>query len=148
MKRLSLILAAAGSLMLLAALVIRPAEAPAPETSPEAADSSPPAAEMGVASLTPVVTGVASYRPELAAEGRALFQAKGCVTCHRHDAIVGQQGFLEEAPNLSDYQPDPEFVRQWLRDPAAVRPGAFMPNLNLSEAEIEALMAFLSMPEP
>ena len=45
--------------------------------------------------------------------------------------------------DLTGYDPDPEFVRQWLRDPGAVRPGTEMPNLNLSDEETEALIAFL-----
>jgi len=47
------------------------------------------------------------------------------------------------APDLTHYQPDPDFVRRWLRDPSAVRPGSNMPNLRLSDDEIEALLAFL-----
>ena len=47
------------------------------------------------------------------------------------------------APDLTDYDPDPGFVRVWLRDPEAVRPGTRMPNLGLSEEEIAALLAFL-----
>ncbi len=89
--------------------------------------------------------------------GRALFTFKGCATCHRHDglgterltgdgqtvaasrSLAGASG----APDLTDYDPDPDFVRVWLRDPAAVRPGTLMPNLGLSEDEITALLAFL-----
>ena len=34
-------------------------------------------------------------------------------------------------------------LRRWLRDPPAEKPGADMPNLNLSEDEITKLVAFL-----
>jgi cytochrome c1 len=84
--------------------------------------------------------------------GRSLFMAKGCSSCHRHDGLevarvsVRGEGTLVEVigpPDLTHYQPDPAFVRRWLRDPQAVRPATEMPDLNLSEEEIEALLAFL-----
>jgi mono/diheme cytochrome c family protein len=84
--------------------------------------------------------------------GRSLFMAKGCSSCHRHDGLdvarvsVRGDGTLVEVigpPDLTHYQPDPAFVRRWLRDPRAVRPATEMPDLNLSEEEIEALLAFL-----
>lgn len=91
----------------------------------------------------------------LAEYGRALFQAKGCGTCHRHDglgvervismddnpglSLAGANG----APDLTHYQPDPAFVRSWLRDPQAIRPATEMPKLHLDDDEIEALIAFL-----
>ncbi len=79
------------------------------------------------------------------AYGKALFTAKGCAACHQHaDVIVSATVGHVGAPNLTDYRPDPEFLRRWLRDPQAVRPGTRMPNLNLSDDEIEALIAFLS----
>ena len=92
--------------------------------------------------------------PVPAALGRALFQAKGCTTCHRHngvkvarvEAYAGADldlGTVMGAPDLTHYRPDPAFVRRWLRDPSAVRPETAMPNLRLSDDEIEALLAFL-----
>lgn len=103
---------------------------------------------------TAELTGTAALpvAPDLVGQGRALFRAKGCVTCHRHNAVAKPTpGSLEEAiqgdgaaPNFTNYQPDPDFVRAWLRDPAAVRPGTRMPNLELSETEIDALIAFLA----
>jgi mono/diheme cytochrome c family protein len=80
--------------------------------------------------------GAPVVAPEaLAEQGRALYRAKGCATCHDHQ--------LNGAPNLAVYAIDPDFVRTWLRDPSAVRPDTLMPTLRLSEAEIDALIAFL-----
>lgn len=81
--------------------------------------------------------------PDLVQTGHDLFLAKGCITCHRHNDVDGGSSFIVVGPNLTNYQPDPDFVRAWLRDPAALRPETEMPNLNLSEDEIEALLAFL-----
>lgn len=75
--------------------------------------------------------------------GRSLFVAKGCTTCHMHSAVSGSGGY-NIGPALSTYEPDPDFVRQWLANPAAVRPGTAMPNLGLDPDEIEALLAFLA----
>jgi len=76
-------------------------------------------------------------------QGRALFLAKGCVSCHVHAALGELSAKASVGPNLSFYQPDPDFVRRWLRDPAAIKPGTQMPNLALSDQEINALIAFL-----
>lgn len=77
----------------------------------------------------------------LAEHGRTLFMLKGCASCHTYVPITGDR--LSVGPNLTHYVPDSEFVRSWLRDPAAVRPETRMPDLDLSEEEIDALIAFL-----
>jgi cytochrome c oxidase subunit 2 len=38
---------------------------------------------------------------------------------------------------------NPENLAKWLRDPQAAKPGSFMPNLNLSDAEVDELVAYL-----
>lgn len=84
-----------------------------------------------------------------AERGRALFVSRGCIGCHRHAAVTGADPMFQGtdgAPNLTDYDPNPEFVRAWLRDPKAIRPNTVMPNLGLSESELDALIAFLSAP--
>jgi len=112
----------------------------------EAAGAAPPA--------TTAVSPPATPGQTPAEMGQALFQAKGCTSCHRHDGVgvarVAAGGAAGApalaglgAPDLTHYQPEPDFVRRWLRDPRAVRPGTAMPNLRLSDADIEALLAFL-----
>ncbi len=81
--------------------------------------------------------------------GRALFRNKGCVTCHVNTRVEGNTGVLGSVgPNLTRYTNDPDFLRRWLANPPAVRPGTRMPNLRLSESEIEDLIAFLNEPRP
>ncbi|MDX1612940.1 MAG: cytochrome c [Candidatus Promineifilaceae bacterium] len=89
-------------------------------------------------------------RPALAERGRALFVAKGCVMCHRHHGLgeLGPDRGALIGPDLSRYQPSPDFVRRWLREPGAIRPGTAMPDLDLSEDEITALIAFLGQAQP
>lgn len=106
-------------------------------------------AAAGVALLLAALPLPAGGRATAAADqGRAVFAGKGCAMCHAHAAIQRSGQFAggpgaEAAPNLTSRPLDPGYLRQWLRDPAAVRPGTSMPNLNLSDAEIEALVAFL-----
>jgi cytochrome c oxidase subunit 2 len=84
-----------------------------------------------------------SNRAEL---GEALFLAKGCAMCHQQDAVrsAGKDfGTIGIGPNLTNLKADPDFLRRWLKDPSAVKPGTEMPTLGLSDGEIEALVAFL-----
>jgi len=100
---------------------------------------------------SPTSPDAAPITPDTVAEpverGRVLFRNKGCVTCHVNDRVEGEGGVLGfEAPNLTNYTNDPAFLQRWLADPPAVRPGTQMPNLRLSAAEIEDLIAFLNEP--
>ena len=83
------------------------------------------------------------YGPEAASYGRALFQAKGCTACHLHREVNPGAGVGIE-PELTEAVFDPAYLRAWLLDPASIRPGTRMPNLGLSETEIEALIAFIN----
>ncbi len=104
---------------------------------------------MPVASSTPGVATTRTSAPVASsATGKALFAAKGCATCHVNRRAIESAGECCEgvAPDLTLYTNDPAFLRRWLADPPAVRPGTQMPNLNLSDAEIEQLIAFLNEP--
>lgn len=72
--------------------------------------------------------------------GQALFAAYDCYACHR----IGDKGrFI--GPNLTwvGVRKSREWESVWLHDPPAYKPGTFMPNFQLSDAEIAALTAFL-----
>jgi cytochrome c oxidase subunit 2 len=76
-----------------------------------------------------------------AARGLALFMAHGCHGCH----TIGAVG-TPLAPDLSRIgarRTEAELAR-WLRDPAAQKPTAHMPRLDLSEADVAALAAYLA----
>lgn len=82
----------------------------------------------------------APQRPLPEAErGRRLFAAKGCVTCHSGGAI---------GPDLAGRRYPPEYLTQFLADPARTRPQGSgtlrMPNLDLKQPEIAALVAFIN----
>jgi cytochrome c oxidase subunit 2 len=83
-----------------------------------------------------------------------------CITCHE---VGGFTGVNTAAPNLThfadpthecgagcdielwnpDGSPNVEGWKAWLRDPSAVKLGAKMPDYDLSESQIDALVAYL-----
>jgi cytochrome c oxidase subunit 2 len=100
-----------------------------------------------------------------AAHGMDLFlgtngEGGQCIACH---AIGGTPAGSPAGPNLThfadashecfagcdfetfnpDGTPNGEALKAWLRDPNAVKMGTKMPNYNLSEEEIDALVAYL-----
>ncbi len=83
------------------------------------------------------------------ARGRQLFQSKGCYTCHAHADVATSGQFSRAygndggAPDLSQPKWTDAYLRAWLADPAQVKPGARMPNLNLTSKEILWLSVFL-----
>ena len=88
---------------------------------------------------------VSSDGQSLAASGSALFVAKGRVICHTHSDIPDRYVAFQTkvGPNLTSYSAAPTFLRLWLSDPVGVKPKTQMPTLELSDAEIEALVSFL-----
>jgi cytochrome c oxidase subunit 2 len=94
----------------------------------------------------------------LAAQGQELFVSQQCITCHAingYDAAAGQEAAVRIAPDLTHFASrrkfaggwfdvdDEQQVRDWLANPQAVKSGAQMPNLGLSEDQIDALTAYL-----
>ncbi|CAN5329748.1 cytochrome c oxidase subunit II [soil metagenome] len=99
----------------------------------------------------------------LAAEGAEVF-ANNCVSCHavagleaNIDSRVGPvlthfaereafAGYIFDSPygdQVEDAAQAEEHLRQWLLDPASIKPGAQMPALGLSDDQIDALIAYL-----
>jgi cbb3-type cytochrome oxidase cytochrome c subunit len=77
----------------------------------------------------------------IAERGLATFMKNGCHGCH----IIGKVG-SPIGPDLSrvGVKFGPDYLRRWLRNPAAVRPDAHMPALELTDADIDTLAAYLS----
>lgn len=93
--------------------------------------------------------GVVADEPQ-AELGERLFIAKGCVICHTHDAVSDVKRQIdfnyEGAPDLTNFTADPAYLAKWLADPASIRPNTFMPDLDLSDEEIGALVEFIAPP--
>jgi cytochrome c1 len=80
-----------------------------------------------------------------------LFQTRGCAACH---TINGTPAAGKVGPHLthlasrgviagSILENTPDQLREWLKDPPAVKPGSIMPNLGLNNDELDQLVAYL-----
>ena len=87
-----------------------------------------------------------------AAQGQQVFLQAGCTQCHIITGVNDQVG--QPAPDLTHFasrnvmagaimDSTPDNIRRWLANPPAIKPGSFMPNLNLTNDQIEALVAYL-----
>ena len=91
------------------------------------------------------------------ARGRLLFATKGCVGCHTHASLPNAR--MQVGPDLTRLADRAAtrvpgldaraYVRQSIREPGAYRVpgyGAVMPDLGLSDTDIDSLVAFLLGP--
>lgn len=85
--------------------------------------------------------------------GKQAFAAK-CIACHVADGVPGAIGVFgpnlngigdpSKRPQLVDGKDNsPENLARWLKNPPAEKPGTTMPNLGLSDGEVQNLTAFL-----
>jgi len=90
-------------------------------------------------------------RPATATGGFALFQQKGCANCH---AIRGTSANALVGPDLTHVAArqtlaagtipnDREHLREFIRDPQAIKPGAKMPQLPQAPSQTDALVRYL-----
>ncbi len=91
--------------------------------------------------------------------GRRLFVARGCATCHTVGNVpTGRTARELEAAGLpARLAPNLRFTRErlspdtlvaWIVDPQAFVPGTFMPDLQVSRADAEAIRDFLLYVDP
>jgi len=107
--------------------------------------SSVPAAE--AQSKLQAVETISESPLSLEESGQQLFIAKGCVTCHVNHKVANESEYWTidmGAPDLSNFSADPGYLDKWLFKPSAVKSATQMPDLNLSEAERAALIAFIN----
>ena len=92
-------------------------------------------------------------------DGAALFRMKGCSTCHNgpetHSLIDGFPSLADVASFAGSREPGltaQEYVAQSIKEPGAffspafqggVGPTTHMPTLDVSDAEVDALVAYL-----
>jgi len=90
-------------------------------------------------------------RPATATGGFTLFQQKGCANCH---AIRGTSADALVGPDLTHVGArqtlaagtipnDGEHLREFIRDPQAIKPGAKMPQLPQTPSQTDALVRYL-----
>jgi cytochrome c oxidase subunit 2 len=88
-----------------------------------------------------LAAGVEAQDGALVARGQGVFKDQGCYGCH----TVGKTG-TPIATDLSRIgaKHDEAYLGRWLRDPSQQKPRQHMPKLQLTEAEVQALSAYLA----
>jgi cytochrome c oxidase subunit 2 len=87
----------------------------------------------------------------IAGTGAELFQTKACMNCH---TIKGTQAAARIGPDLTHLNRrqtigagvltnSPENLAKWLTNPQRYKQGSLMPNMKLSDSEVEAIVAYL-----
>ena len=86
-------------------------------------------------------------------EGLAIFTGSQCATCHNVDELSPLANPV--GPDLTHFASrsafagavleldEPGELERWLENPPEIKPGSFMPDLDLTQAEIDALAAWL-----
>jgi cytochrome c oxidase subunit 2 len=85
------------------------------------------------------------------AEGKRVFETTSCINCH---AISGTPANGRFGPDLTHFMSRGTIVsgaaentianlRLWIKNPDAIKPGALMPAMQLSDADLEKLVAYL-----
>jgi cytochrome c oxidase subunit 2 len=88
---------------------------------------------------------------DVAAQGEQLFLVSACIGCHQVNGTAAQG---KVGPNLTHVASRTSLaggmftntegnLKRWLKNPPALKEGVLMPNLNLSDADIEVLTAYM-----
>lgn len=95
-------------------------------------------------------------KAEFAARGAQLFQQATCANCH---AINGTAARTQVGPDLTHMAERHVLaagvlantrtnLAKWLRNPQAYKPGTLMPNLQLTQTQVDALVDYLEPQAP
>ena len=83
--------------------------------------------------------------------GRDVFFATSCINCHAIKTTTANGKFGPDLTHLMSRQTlgagvvtnTRENLRAWVRDPQHVKPGALMPNMQLTDGELDQIVAYL-----
>ncbi len=86
-------------------------------------------------------------------EAKALLKTKACGSCHIIPGVKGAYG--KAGPTLKDLRKRSRIVggtlanntknlKAWLKDPKSKRPATLMPNMGLTDEEIEIIIEYLN----
>ncbi len=86
------------------------------------------------------------------AEGRQLFESEACISCHEVRGTAAQGKF---GPDLTHFMSrdtlasgaadnTPANLKLWIKDPDYVKPGSLMPAMQLSDDQIDKVVAYLT----
>jgi cytochrome c oxidase subunit 2 len=85
------------------------------------------------------------------ARGRQVFESNACVSCH---SIRGTHGYGTYGPDLTHLMSrqtlgsgvalnTPKYLKIWVDNPGRMKPGVLMPAMNLSENDLDELVAWM-----
>lgn len=84
-------------------------------------------------------------------EGRRVFFANSCVNCHAIRGTSAQGAFGPDLTHLMSRETlasgaarnTPEGLRAWVRDPQKLKVGCLMPNMQMSDVEVDQIVSYL-----
>ncbi|HEX6512046.1 MAG TPA: c-type cytochrome [Chloroflexota bacterium] len=121
---------------------------PAAPVSASAAIANPTPGPQG-SGIVSIETGAQPFKQGDAQAGQQVFETKGCTGCHTIDSIASARGTV--GPNLThiasqpydSFPNDDQFLKQWINDPQAAKPGTAMPKLGLTDDELNNVVTYL-----
>ena len=83
--------------------------------------------------------------------GRRVFETTACINCHTVGGTVANGRFGPDLTHLMSRstiasgaaENTPDNLRLWLRNPDAIKPGSLMPAMQLSDADLDALVRYM-----
>jgi cytochrome c oxidase subunit 2 len=86
------------------------------------------------------------------AEGRQMFESQACISCHAVRGTSAQGRFGPDLTHLMSRDTiasgaaanTAASLKLWIKDPDYVKPGSLMPAMQLSEAQIDQIVAYLT----
>src|SRR5438034_8643063 len=99
----------------------------------------------GRAQLQPAI------QDEKASAGRRVFETPACINCHAISGTAANGRFGPDLTHLMSRvtiasgaaENTAENLRLWIQNPDAIKPGALMPAMKLSDADLEALVRYM-----
>jgi cytochrome c oxidase subunit 2 len=84
-------------------------------------------------------------------EGRKVFFANSCVSCHTIRGTSAQGVFGPDLTHLMSRETlasgatsnTPAMLRAWVRDPQTLKVGCLMPNMQLDDKQVDQIVAYL-----
>jgi cytochrome c oxidase subunit 2 len=81
-----------------------------------------------------------------------VFLSLSCINCHTVSGTAATGKFGPDLTHLMSRKTlasgaipnDPDHLRNWIKDPQQIKPGNLMPDMQLSEKELDRVVAYLS----
>jgi len=83
--------------------------------------------------------------------GRKVFYSNSCINCHKVDGSIAEGVFGPDLTHIATRMTigagvalnTTENLRAWMRDPSSLKPGALMPNMQLTDEQVDQVVAYL-----